>query len=219
MKLEECMICGSGEKEIETWQTEQTYYYCRQCQFIKIDDDMLLSENEEKTRYCLHENSLENEGYVSLFRHFIEKCITPYRGLLTTALDFGCGPGPVLAQLLREEGLHVDIYDIHFYSERVYGQRKYDLVTATEVFEHLKDPLQTLGLLKEHLTMNGMIAIMTLFHPNDEDAFNQWHYRREDTHISFFTQKTFKILAKMVDMHCIIADEKNMVVLKQAKRA
>ena len=46
-----------------------------------------------------------------MFEAFIHKSIFPYQERINKALDFGCGPGPVLAELLKRRGLEVEIYD------------------------------------------------------------------------------------------------------------
>lgn len=178
-----------------------------------MDKNKVIPPDQEKKEYSFHQNNFENEGYVNMFRDFIETAIRPYKAEIKTALDFGSGPGPVLAELLRREGFNVDIYDKHFAPEKVYLNKKYDLITATEVFEHLKDPVATLKLLKSRLNKNGIIAIMTLFHPNDEEHFKKWWYRRDSTHISFYTPRTFKLMANLVGMKILMVDGKNTCTL------
>ena len=165
-----------------------------------MDEKKIVLPEKEKQEYLHHNNTPENEGYVAMFKDFIEKCIDPYQDKIKAALDFGCGPGPVLAGLLKEKGFEVDIYDKYFAPEKIFENKKYDLITSTEVLEHLADPLETLKTLKNHLNKNGILAIMTLFHPNNEEGFKKWWYRRDSTHISFYRPKTFEILAKMLEM-------------------
>ena len=144
----------------------------------------------EKRLYCNHNNSFANEGYVRMFRKFIDDFIEPYSGEMKTALDFGSGPGPVLATLLREHGMDVDIYDVYFSPEKSYENKTYDLITCTEVLEHLKDPLPTLRLLVDHLNSQGILAVTTMFHPGVGEEFQNWWYRRDRTHICFYTNRT-----------------------------
>lgn len=178
-----------------------------------MDQSKFVSAEQEKKEYELHQNSFENEGYVNMFRDFIDKAVRPHKSQIRTALDFGSGPGPVLAELLRQEGFETDIYDKYFAPQKVYLHKKYDLITATEVFEHLKDPLPTLKLLKSHLSHKGILAVMTLFHPNDDERFKDWWYRRDATHVSFYAPKTFRRMASLSDMKVVLSDEKNICVL------
>src|SRR3989339_1726616 len=168
-----CKICSNKTQTIFDQQYNQNYYYCPCCEFIFLDEHKTISHEKEKTLYEFHNNNQENQGYVKMFQDFIAQAIRPYKNQIKTALDFGSGPGPVLADLLRQEGFDVDIYDKHFAPEKAYQNKKYDLITATEVFEHLTDPMETLKLLKSLLNENGIIAIMTLFHNNNEEDFKK----------------------------------------------
>lgn len=208
-----CKICSKSVQPIYDAQYDHRYYYCGSCDFIFLDENKIISPDQEKKEYSFHQNSFKNEGYVNMFREFIENAIRPCKAEIKTALDFGSGPGPVLAELLRQEGFETDIYDKHFSPKKVYLNKKYDLITATEVFEHLKDPLATLKLLKSLLSPHGILAIMTLFHPNNEEEFKKWWYRRDSTHITFYTPKTFEYMAKLLGMKVLATDSKNTCTL------
>ena len=211
-----CTVCSSDTLHaLRIDDNTPLYYQCLRCEYIAIDSSHILSPEEEKSRYCTHENTSDNEGYVRRFREFIEQCISPYQDGMKTALDFGCGPGPVLADLLKEQGLMVDIYDPYFAPYPIHEQTTYDLITATETLEHIRDPLATLRILKERLTSKGILAIMTLFHPNSEDLFKKWWYWKDPTHISFYTPKTFRILSERIGMSVVMSDDKNLCVLRR----
>jgi 2-polyprenyl-3-methyl-5-hydroxy-6-metoxy-1,4-benzoquinol methylase len=127
-----------------------------------------------------------------MFEDFIEVAIVPYLKKIQTVLDFGSGPTPVFAELLKRRGLEVDIYDLYYAPKKVYEGKSYDLITSTEVFEHLSQPLEILQLLTEHLKERGYIALMTKFPPKEDEAFLNWWYRRDPTHISFLRQRVLK---------------------------
>ncbi len=152
-----------------------------------------------------------------MLEQFIAKSIHPFHPHIQTALDFGSGPGPVLASLLKKRGYDVHVYDPYFAPEKIYFGHTYDLITCTEVLEHLKNPFETLTLLKELLNPGGILAIMTLFHPLQTPVaaqFFQWWYRRDATHISFFTPKTFHYIAKVLNLELMMIDQKNTLSLK-----
>jgi len=209
-----CKICSSKTKTIFDQQYNQNYYYCPCCEFIFLDERKIISPEQEKALYEFHNNSPDNQGYVNMFQDFIAQAISPYKSQINTALDFGSGPGPVLAKLLQQEGFDVDIYDKHFAPEKVYANKKYDLITATEVFEHLQEPMETLKLLKSLLNPNGILAIMTLFHNNNEEDFKKWWYRRDSTHICFYTPKTFQVMGDKLGLKLRFNDNKRICVLK-----
>ncbi len=214
MSLPACKICSHSTSILTDPKSNTSYYSCPFCDFIFIDEMSIPSEDEEERRYRQHNNTLENEGYVSMLRQFINNYISPYQTSIKTSLDFGCGSNPVLAALLKEKGIAVDTYDKFFSKDKVYVNKKYDLITVTEVIEHLKEPVDTFKLLRRHLNENGILAIMTMFHPQDDKQFLDWWYRRDRTHISFYNLKTLKHLAKTFDMKLINHDNKNACVLQ-----
>ncbi|MCP4156058.1 MAG: class I SAM-dependent methyltransferase [bacterium] len=188
----------------------------------------MLSLQEEASCYLTHNNTLQNEGYVNMFRTFLAETVTPYLEVPTqkkrkiTALDFGSGPGEcVLSHLLREEKkFETDIYDVFFSPEKAYEGKTYDLITLTEVMEHLLYPMITLQMLKKHLKPNGILSVMTLFHPickenpGGEEVFRQWWYRRDPTHISFFRPKTFYYIAGHLNLEILMMGERNRVAFR-----
>ncbi len=218
MSHQKCKICLNKTATIHDEQFDINYYHCKECGFIFMDETKIVSSDKEKKQYGYHNNNLENIGYVNMFKDFINKCISPYKNSIKSALDFGCGPGPVLAKLLSENEIETDIYDKYFFPEKIYKNKSYDLITSTEVFEHLKDPLENLHLLKKHLKESGYLAVMTQFHTNSADEFKKWWYRRDPTHISFFTPATFKKIAQITDMELVMTDYKKIVLLKNSSQ-
>jgi 2-polyprenyl-3-methyl-5-hydroxy-6-metoxy-1,4-benzoquinol methylase len=174
-----------------------------------------VDKEREKAHYDKHENSFESLGYVEMFEKFITKAIEPYFETIESALEFGCGSGPVLAELLRRRGLSVDQYDLYYFPKKVYKGKQYDLITSTEVFEHLQDPISVLTTLVDSLNSNGYIVLMTQFPSADDKAFLDWWYRRDITHISFFTPKSFEIMAEKVGLTVIQTIKPNIVVLQK----
>ena len=55
-------------------------------------------------------------------------------------LDFGSGPGPALACMLRESGYEVALYDSFYEPDEAVLNDRYDFICATEVVEHLSRP-------------------------------------------------------------------------------
>ncbi|WP_425448096.1 class I SAM-dependent methyltransferase [Dethiothermospora halolimnae] len=210
-----CKICNNKVDIIYDEKFDNKYYSCTECEFIFIDEDHMVSKKREVKQYNQHENTLDNEGYVNMFKDFLNRAVLPWKDNIKKALDFGCGPGPVLKELLKSEGFDVDIYDFYFQPEKVFENKKYDLITSTEVFEHLSEPRKTFKMLKEHLNREGILSIMTLFHTNDEEDFKKWWYRRDPTHISFYTPKTLKILGNIFDMKIVYIGDKNTCVFRK----
>jgi len=88
-----CKICSQDTRTIFDPQYDHNYYYCNNCEFVFLDESKIVRPDQEKKEYSFHQNSMENEGYVQMFREFINKAIEPYKSQISTALDFGAGPG------------------------------------------------------------------------------------------------------------------------------
>jgi len=210
-----CKVCRASSQIIKDRKKNLHYYRCESCGFVSLDECFMIDRELEKKQYDQHNNGFESEGYVQMFEDFIEEAISSYLRNIETALDFGSGPGPVLSELLKRRGLEVDIYDLYFSPEKVYESKSYDLITSTEVFEHLAKPFDVLEMLVEHINPNGYLAIMTKFPPKDDQAFLAWWYRRDPTHISFFTPKSFELMAGKVGLKVLKIVNENIVVFQK----
>ena len=210
-----CKICKKDTRVIKDKKKELFYYRCLSCGFVSLDDEFIVDKESEKAKYEMHENSFESHGYVKMFEDFIEKAIAPYEENIENVLEFGCGSGPVLAELLRRREMEVDQYDLYFYPKKVYEGKKYDLITSTEVFEHLKKPIEVLELLAKHTNDNGYIVLMTKFPPVDDREFLAWWYRRDVTHISFFTPESFDVMAEKVGLKVLKIIDENIIIFQK----
>lgn len=209
-----CKICNHETVQFFDKQLNKTYSHCPFCEAIFLDETFFVTQEKEKSQYDNHNNSLDNKGYVQMFEDFLDFFWNQFEKTPQNALDFGCGPGPVLQTLLEKRGLTCNIYDKFYQPEKIYENNVYDLITCTEVFEHLSNPKETLLFFKKHLNLNGYVALMTLFHTNNEEDFLKWWYRRDPTHITFFTPKTFEVLANMCGFEVVKTDYKRVIVLK-----
>ena len=136
-----CKICSKPAVSCYDDVMQSDFFHCPLCEFIFKDENSHVSEEHELQQYKNHNNSFDSPGYVQMFRDFIDTTIHPYKQEIHTALEFGSGPGPVLTELLKQEGFEVDMYDKFFSPEKIYEDKTYDLITSTEVIEHIGDPL------------------------------------------------------------------------------
>ena len=109
--------------------------------------------------------------------------------------------------------MEVDKYDPYFFPNKIFSDKKYDLITSTEVFEHFSDPGKEMELLTSHLKKDGYLAVMTSFHPGPEE-FEDWWYKWDPTHIVFYNQKTFEIIASEYDLDIIYTDQEKYILFK-----
>ena len=211
-----CKICGSETREIIHERSGVRYHCCTDCEFISMDESFLLTAEEEKMRYDAHENSLEDPSYVDYFRRFIDAAVRDNCRPGGRGLDFGSGPSPVLATLLeRDYGLIMDIHDPFYAPEKPFVGKRYDLVTCTEVVEHLREPIAYFRMFEGLLEEDGLLAIMTSFHPRDDEKFFNWHYRRDASHISFYTLKTMERIALETGLRIVYTDGERYTAFKK----
>ena len=189
-----CPLCKSQNTTHYLRDSFREYLICTDCSLVFVPKTFHLSEKEEKQRYDLHKNDPTDPRY----RAFLSRICNPMKARLpkrARGLDFGCGPGPTLSLMFQAHGYTVDIYDKFYAHNPEVFQRKYDFVTATEVVEHLKNPQHELQRLYHLIEPGGILGIMTKL-VIDKSAFENWHYKRDTTHICFFSKPTFEWLGK-----------------------
>lgn len=185
-----CPLCDGADSEHFHRDTIRSYLRCAVCDLVFVPAEQRLGRDEELAEYRRHENSVHDEGY----RTFLRRLQEPLAALLPAAasgLDFGCGPAPALAAMLEERGHAVALYDSFFYPEAGWERRHYDFITATEVVEHLHEPGRVLEQLWDLLQPGGWLGVMTKL-VIDEEAFSRWHYKRDPTHVCFFSRMTWR---------------------------
>jgi len=161
---------------------------------INVPPRFHLTATEERRRYESHRNSPADQGY----RLFLRQLMRPLLDYLTPGqqgLDFGCGPGPTLSQMLQEQGYPMSVYDPFFADDTRVLTRQYDFITCTEAIEHFTQPAREWRRLLDLLVQGGHLAVMTRFHCSVTD-FSDWYYKNDPTHIHFYSQATFAWLAQ-----------------------
>lgn len=215
--LTNCKICKEKTTVKRQPSSYTTYYQCIECGFIFKDEADVLPPTDEFNCYELHHNSIDNPNYVDRFKIFLNQAVFPYIQSIDTLLDFGSGPEPVLAQLLqRDYKIHADIYDLYYAPKSINLKSHYSVITATEVFEHLVNPIEITKQLHNLLVPNGILAIQTEFITDKAlKNFFGWHYMREATHVSFYTPKSFEILGDKVGLEVIYTNHRNLITLRR----
>jgi hypothetical protein len=76
--------------------------------------------------------------------------------------------------------------------------------------------MDVLELLSNHTKERGYIILMTKFPPSDDREFLAWWYRRDVTHISFFTPKSFEVMARSIGLEVLQTIDENIVVFQKS---
>ena len=181
---------------------DRAYWRCRVCSATCLDPAQRPSPAEELDCYRLHENDPNDPRY----RRFLARLADPLLACLPLAsrgLDYGCGPGPALVAMLREAGHTMALYDPFFHPDPEPLTRAYDFVTCTETAEHFHHPAEDFERLTRLVRPGGWLAIMTCFLTEDA-KFEDWHYRKDPTHVVFYREATLRHLAQSWGWTCDI---------------
>ncbi len=190
----------------------QHYQHCSQCDLIAAHPDHYLSASDEKAQYDLHQNSSDDLAYRTFLNQLCEPLVM-LKPAPAQVLDFGSGPGPTLSVMLQEQGYVVTNYDLFYAPDKAVLKNQYDIITMTEVLEHLKQPLVEVQKLASQLETDGLLGVMTAIH-SGTDKFPNWHYKNDPTHICFFSQQSFEWLAKKCDLKVELLTERVMIFRK-----
>ena len=189
-----CPLCLSAATRPFYQDKHRDYLRCSGCQLVFVPKQFHLNAADEQAQYDHHENDPNDSGY----RKFLGRLADPLLQRLTAnsqGLDFGCGPGPCLSVMLEEQGHSMDLFDLYYANNSSVFERQYDFITATEVVEHLSQPMVELQRLWGLLKPGGYLGLMTKL-VGDADKFANWHYKTDPTHISFFSEQSFAYLGQ-----------------------
>lgn len=193
MDSQACTLCQTSQVDLLCRVEGFEYLRCGTCALVFLDSKHFLSPEAEKSRYETHNNNPSDTRY----REFLGTLATPLLRVLpgeSEGLDFGSGPGPTLSLMLSEKGHLMRIYDPYFAPDNRALTFTYDFITATEVVEHFQNPRREFTRLIQMLRPGAWLAIMTKFWRGGD--FGSWYYRRDPTHVAFYSVETFHWIAQ-----------------------
>ena len=162
-----------------------------------ICKEKIYPPNEQYKRYLSH-------NYDENYKEYMKRITKDINFDNKIVLDFGCGQNPCLSNIYKTA--EFTNYDIFFFPSEEYKYKKYDLILMIEVIEHLEHPYEIINDLSDLLKEGGKIYIHTKLY-NAKTDFKTWWYKRDITHITFFSEKTFCVLAHKIGLKCEIKDE------------
>ena len=196
-----CKICGNNSAPIFTKKVlakyDVTYYKCNTCCFIQTEEPYWLNESYSNAINAsdiglISRNVVFSEIVTSLFKVCKFNTTAKY-------LDYGGGYG-MFVRLMRNNGFN--FYWSDEYCENLYAtkfkaidlpvnERKFEVLTAFEVFEHLANPVED---IKKMLTFSDSLLFSTELHSNDIDKIKDWWYvgAEHGQHIAFYHIKTLE---------------------------
>ena len=196
--MAQCPLCSELISQVFCSRpTGEDYYECPSCGMIHLDSHFYMSAKEEKARYQLHENIPGDEGYLNFLKRLAEPLVEKLAPK-SHGLDYGAGPGPVLAEYLTSQGYPTAVYDPFFHPEKKVLTEQYDFVTCTEAAEHFFNPFKEFEQLFGLLKPGGYLGIMTEFAYSDitPEVFLKWYYARDPSHVCFYKKETLEFIAR-----------------------
>lgn len=208
--MKNCLLCEANHLE-QIKIADKTYWQCLACDFLFLNPSDRLSAAEEKSRYEKHENNVLDQGYQNFVAPLYEE-ITKQVNKTDAGLDYGSGKDSAISYLLKQASYHVQKFDPYFYNDpSVLIENTFDYIIVCEVAEHFYDPKAEFLRLKSYLKPGGYLFVMTSL-VTDKIDFANWSYRRDSTHVCFYSEKSCQYLQrkfgfksmKIVGSHIIV---------------
>lgn len=188
-ETETCVLCGHAGCAKECDIRQGRYFRCPECSLVFIAPECLPDSGVEMARYLRHTNSAEDEGYVQHLLDISDR-VTGRVPAGSTGLDFGSGPQPVMAEIMRKRGFSCEAYDPLFSPDSQLLRRVYDFVLCCEVAEHFHAPSVDFVKMFNLLDKGGLLGLKTsLLEPGVD--LSGWHYANDPTHVCFYSDETF----------------------------
>lgn len=212
-----CKICESNTQKIfearVLYKYNVDYYRCTVCGFMQTENPYWLDEA------YISSMNLSDTG-IMLRTERMSKIMTSLICLFFnrngTFLDYAGGLG-VFTRSMRDIGFNFYWDDPYTKNEVARGfegslDRRYDLVTTFESFEHFNDPMAEVARILE---LTDTIILTTDLVPNNVDK-NWWYVAPEHgQHIAFHTKKSFRAMEAKYGLHYYNA--KNIHILTKKK--
>lgn len=183
--IKNCLLCAC-----EAYKFENFYWKCSNCKLVFKDPSAFVSFETEKARYETHNNDLEDQGYLG----YLDKLFSLRDHIKGEVLDYGCGPTKGLQSLIEKQSLkkfNIESYDPIFFPIEI--TKKYDLIFASECFEHFYKPKEEIEKVLKCLKSKGTVLISTELY--DGKNFKTWWYLNDPTHVVFYSEYTFRWIA------------------------
>ena len=192
----ECVLCNSITNFFKS-ANKRDYYKCPSCMAVQLNPLNYVTEQQKINRYKTNNNVVFDKGYQNFVSPIFNSVINDFNNS-TTGLDFGCGTGPVITKLLRDQNYTMVTYDPFFDNNEQALKETYNFIVCCEVIEHFHHPKKEFELLKSLLKPNGKLYCMTdLF--NDTIDFEKWYYKNDETHVFFYQSETFQWIKEHVN--------------------
>jgi len=212
-----CPFCFSNNCEDFDTDSFRTYLLCKNCSIVFVSRDQLIPEFLEKKRYESHDNSENNPEYQNYLQKIADH-ISIFLPKGFVGLDFGCGKTKLLEKIIKEKGLEIVSYDVFFHNDLSVFEKRFNFIILSEVIEHLRNPLEEIKKLTSLLEDDGMIFIKTRLRPESSQEFRNWFYKRDITHIQFFSKSSFNQLSAVCNLSNFMQIDEDLFLFRNNLR-
>ena len=188
--VEPCPLCRGVDAKPFAESGGRSYLACPDCDLRFVPRAFRITFASERARYELHNNDVLDVKYQAFVSPLV-CAVEEFTAAVLRGLDFGCGRGPVVSHLLTQKGYDMTLYDPFFHREERALQSSYDFAVCCEVVEHFREPAAEFGLLRRLVRPGGCVFVMTALWAGGI-RFQDWHYQRDPTHVSFYSARTFE---------------------------
>ncbi len=174
------------------------YYKCSSCDYLFTETPFWLDEAYKNPINISDTGIMMRNIYFSkIVSILIFFCFDSSKKFLDYAGGYG-----IFTRLMRDIGF--DFYWHDDYTQNLLARgfemrdKKYELLTAFEVFEHFENPLDE---VKKMLQLSDNILLSTVTIPEKIPSRNWWYYGFEHgQHISFYSKNTFETLSNILGL-------------------
>lgn len=200
-----CHICDSETKLAFTKLVLKKYnvmfYQCSNCYYIQSEEPYWLDEAYNSAL------NIDDTGILKRNTTFHKKTLVIDYFIFNHQkefLDFAGGYG-VFTRLMRDAGF--DYYWTDKYAQNILargfednGAKKYESLTAFEVFEHIVNPKEEIGNMLKF--SDSIIFTTLLIDKSYPDPDSWWYYGfHHGQHVSFYTFESLNLLSKQFGLN------------------
>jgi len=180
------------------------YFKCLDTGFIQTEEPYWLKEAYSSAITKLDIGLASRNEHL---RNVVAGIISRHFNINAMYLDYAGGYG-LFTRLMRDNGF--DYYHFDPYCKNIFSEyfeladsgkdSNFELVTASEVFEHLPDPVPA---IREMLRFSDNLFFTTELQPEKLTTIDDWTYFIPETgqHVSFYTEKSLAYIAHQFGRH------------------
>jgi len=217
----DCRVCNgqansyAHAKILERYDIE--YFRCTDCQFIQTETPYWLDEAYDSAIVSTDVGLVQrNEKFARIVDRTLKFVFPDSRD----CVDFGGGYG-MFTRMMRDRGhtfSHYDPYCDNLFAkgfEVAADERRFDVLTAFEVFEHMANPQEDIQQLD---AMADQWIVSTMIVPDPAPQPNDWWYYVLDggQHVALWSQRALQSIASQHDRH-LVTTKKGLHVFSREK--